>query len=373
MNIYNDLVYTCEGMIEMKDMYRSMLMGVAAGVVFSLAAFFVNLEIEGFLLWLIPFFSGILSALGAVVAAFTSKAMQEHGFQNEAMVSGLGFVAAALINCMIVLVALALVGAAPLHRNVILALFLGLAFGGIYGIYSFRVARIKERMDFLQALADKNTELQEAARLMAINAERNRMSRELHDSVSQGLHGIMFSLRSLRAQIDENQSPRAWEILDHLEASARSTQEELRSLIHELRPSVLAEKGLEEAIQHLADMVSQRRKIPVHIQLEPMVPLPAGVEMAIYRIVQEALSNSERHSKAGNVTIQGKEEGTVVKLVIEDDGIGFDTGREALGYGLDNMRRRAEENGLHLTITSLPGKGTCVTAVFNRAIVETEG
>ena len=181
----------------MKDMVRSMGVGFGFGILFSLFARLAALPIDGFLLWMIPLFACVLSALGALVANAVARLLAMKGVHSDLITNLLGFVAAGTVNVLLVLLLMAVFGAAPFHRNVTLALFLGMAFGGVYALYAYRMNQLEERMNFLQTLADKNRELQEATRTLAITQERNRMSRELHDSISQGLHGIMFALHSL--------------------------------------------------------------------------------------------------------------------------------------------------------------------------------
>lgn len=344
----------------MRDLYRSMLVGLLAGFVFSLVAFMLQLPIEGFLLLMIPLFSALLSALGAVVANAAAKAMEKKGMQNDKLVSGLGFLAAAVVNCLIVIVALAMAGVAPLHPNVVIALFLGLVFGGLFGIYSYRMDRIQERMVFLQTLADKNQELQEATRKMAIAEERNRMSRDLHDAVSQGLHGIMYSLHSLEVEMEDKNYRRMEEIVRHLEATTRATQEELRHMIKELKPSQLAEEGLLESLRHQADFLSQRMKVPVETQLELVEELTPEAELSLYRITQEALANIERHAQPEQVWIKLWQEQGKTCLEVKDDGKGFNPDAVNAGNGLQNMKTRAESVGGSVSLDSSPGAGTTV-------------
>ena len=341
----------------MKDMFRSMGVGAGFGVIFSLFAYVAGFPIEPFFLWVIPIFSGILSALGALVASVTVKMMQQRGFQEVTQLNVLGFIAAGSVNVVIVLILMSIFGVAPFHRNVTVALFLGLAFGGVYAVYAYRINQMEEQMAFLQALADKNRQLQEAARTIAITNERNRMSRELHDSVSQGLHGIMYSLHSLRHEC-QTAEPRTHQILDHMEATTQATLEELRTMIEELKPSLLAEKGLQQALQDMADLHSQRQQIPVAADIQVPENLAPESELALYRIAQEALANVEKHAHADRIDFRLHEADQQVVLILTDNGRGFDPDRINRGNGLVNLQRRAEDAGGRFTIESSPGKGT---------------
>lgn len=353
----------------MKDMVRSMGVGFGFGVLFSLFARLAALPIDGFLLWMIPLFACVLSALGALVANAVARLLAMKGVHSDLITNLLGFVAAGTVNVLLVLLLMAVFGAAPFHRNVTLALFLGMAFGGVYALYAYRMNQLEERMNFLQTLADKNRELQEATRTLAITQERNRMSRELHDSISQGLHGIMFALHSLEKECgvggelrDNKQVER---ILHHLKDTTASTLEELRTMILELKPSLLEEQGLKKAMVTQLNLFSQRQEIPVATKLQPPDALPADVEVAIYRILQEALANVEKHAQASRLTVTLEHLENELHLQISDNGVGFDPLNVMRGNGLNNLQRRGEEAGGFVEIHSNPGEGTCIDVTFS--------
>ncbi|MDW7672634.1 MAG: histidine kinase [Bacillota bacterium] len=245
-----------------RDLIQSIKVGFGFGILFSLTSHFAGFPIESFVLWVIPFIAGVLSALGSLVAGAVAVYLQQKWFLQEGKASALGFIAAAGVNAFTVILLLGLLGSAPLHRNVIMALVLGLSFGGIYALYAYRINRMDERMAFLETLAEKNKRIQEATRTIAIIQERNRMSRELHDSISQGLHGIYFSLHSLRKELSDP-SAQVSRILNHLEETLQATQDELRAVIDELKPSLLTEKGLEQSLKYLGDLLAHRQQIRV--------------------------------------------------------------------------------------------------------------
>ena len=354
----------------MKDMVRSMGVGFGFGVLFSLFACLAALPIDGFLLWMIPLFACVLSALGALVANAVARLLAMKGVHNDLMTNLVGFVAAGTVNVVLVLLLMAVFGVAPFHRNVTLALFVGMAFGGVYALYVYRMNQLEERMDFLQTLADKNRELQEATRTLAITQERNRMSRELHDSISQGLHGIMFALHSLETVCgvgdESGENPQVERILHHLKDTTASTLDELRTMILELKPSLLEEHGLKKAMETQLNLFSQRQEIPVEISLHSPENLSADVEVTIYRILQEALANVEKHAQASRLSVTLELLKDELHLEISDNGVGFDPHHVVKGNGLNNLQRRAEEAGGSLIIHSRPGEGTRIEASFFR-------
>jgi signal transduction histidine kinase len=148
----------------------------------------------------------------------------------------------------------------------------------------------------------------------------------------------------------------------------RSAQAEMRALLAELRPSTIIESDLDELLHLLGNALSGRIDIPVVITVTGEVLLPAKVQVAFYRVCQEALSNIAKHAKANRVEINLKQEGDMVELHIHDDGIGFDSEQIFSGhYGLEMMRERAESVGAHLSITSQPGHGTELTIRWRKA------
>jgi signal transduction histidine kinase len=347
-----------------RDLIQSIKVGFGFGTLFSLTSHFAGFPIESSVLWVIPFITGVLSALGSLVAGAVAGYLQQKWFLKEGKASALGFIAAAGVNAFSVILLLGLLGSAPLHRNVIMALVLGLSFGGIYALYAYRINRMEERMAFLETLAEKNKRIQEATRTIAIIQERNRMSRELHDSISQGLHGIYFSLHSLRKELSDP-STQVSRILNHLEETLQATQDELRAVIDELKPSLLTEKGLEQSLKYLGDLLAHRQQIPVKIATDLQGELSAETELALYRIAQEAFANIEQHAEAQEVDLVLKQEETGgLILTISDHGKGFDLSQVSGGNGLNNMKRRAEENGGQIMIDSLPGRGTAITVTF---------
>lgn len=348
----------------MKDLIRSTVpVGFAFGVFFALIAYVGGVDIPPLFLWLLPLFTTILCVLGGAVATVVVNILQSRFSLGSRTATLLAFIAAALFNLVVVLLIGYAYGSPVMNPKMALGVIPGLALGAAYAFYQYNLDTLNERAEFFKALAEKNKQLQDASRRLAITEERNRMGRELHDSVSQGLHGLVFAMHSLRNSLREP-SEQVLSILNHMEATANSTLDELRTMIEELRPSVLAEQGLENALRTAGELFSQNHNLPLHFTFSVESHLAPEVEMAIYRITQEALSNIGRHSGAEHVHLKLTTHKHLLQLTISDDGVGFDSTSAKLGNGLNNMRLRAEEAGGVLKVNSRKGLGTTISAEF---------
>ncbi len=203
-----------------------------------------------------------------------------------------------------------------------------------------------------------NAELYEHAQAFAALQERQRLAQNLHDAVNQSLFsaGLIADVLPRLWDRDQDQARRS---LDDLRRLTRAAQAEMRALLAELRPSALTDTDLGDLLHLLGNALSGRINIPVTVKVAQEVVLPAEVQVAFYRVCQEALNNVAKHAKARRVEIDLQHEGTAVELHIRDDGKGFDPEQTVSGhYGLGMMRERAEAVGALLTITSQPGHGT---------------
>jgi signal transduction histidine kinase len=189
--------------------------------------------------------------------------------------------------------------------------------------------------------------------------ERRRIARELHDSTSQNLTSLIVGLRMMEAQCANCPSPtKATDLRD----VASKTLDEVHDLSMRLRPRVLDDLGLAAALERLAHEWQARYKIPVDVVIQLNERLPGEIETALYRIVQETLTNIARHAQAKSASVLIEKRGDVVRAIVEDDGIGFDvnTNHGERHLGLLGMRERAELLGGALTIESTSGQGTSV-------------
>jgi signal transduction histidine kinase len=186
-------------------------------------------------------------------------------------------------------------------------------------------------------------------------AERSRISRELHDSISQDLFSISALVGGLRKALpaDATVQPQ----LQTLGRTVGSTIQEMRALLLELRPTALEEKGLVPALADLCEAYEVRVGVQVRRDLE-QVSLGPAVEQAMFRIAQEGLSNAVRHSEADHIELLLRRSGEDAELTVADNGRGFDRGASTHGLGLRLMAERVRELGGSLAIDSGAGRGT---------------
>lgn len=217
--------------------------------------------------------------------------------------------------------------------------------------------QLQEQTKRSQDLISQRVEDQEEAIEKRITAERNRLARELHDSVSQELFAASMLVSAIN-EMPETQQTQIQTPIGQVEQMIQQAQLEMRALLLHLRPVALKDNSLKDGIDALLkDLVA---KVPMKItwQIEA-VQLPIGIEDHLFRILQESVSNTLRHAKADTLDISLIEREEKVILTIVDDGIGFEVTDEPFSsYGLSNMNERALEIGGTLRIVSIPGEGT---------------
>lgn len=210
------------------------------------------------------------------------------------------------------------------------------------------------------ALAIENARLYEQARHAAAVEERQRLARELHDSVSQVLFGIGLGAHAASALV-ETKPGQAKEALEYIRSLADAGLTEMRALIFELRPESLEREGLVAALERQQEFLGTRHGVKVEARLCAEPPASLEVKEALYRIAREALQNVVKHALANEVqlTLQATGEGLV--LEVRDNGVGFDPSTSFPGHlGLQSMRERAAQLGANIEIESETGRGTIV-------------
>lgn len=216
------------------------------------------------------------------------------------------------------------------------------------------------------ALALENARLLEEARNAGILRERQRMAHEIHDTLAQGFTSIVINLEAAKGAMP----PQARQVryhLDQIALTARESLAEARRLVWALRPGALDEDSLPEALGRLADRWARESGVFCSFTATG-VPhtLPGGIETALFRVAQEALSNARKHAGASRIALTLSYLGDVIALDIRDDGAGFDPTVAPVraracgtgGFGLTGMRERIEECGGSLSVESAPGEGT---------------
>jgi PAS domain S-box-containing protein len=210
------------------------------------------------------------------------------------------------------------------------------------------------------AIAIENARLYEQAQALAALEERQRLARELHDSVSQALYGISLGAHTARTLFDRDPAQVAGP-LDYVLELADAGLAEMRALIFELRPESLETEGLVSALTKQAAAVQARHGMVVSLDLcdEPVLPLQ--VKQELYRIVQEALHNTAKHAHASMVNVRLDQTPEALLLEVRDDGVGFDVTASFPGHlGLRSMQERVALLGGTCEIESTPGTGTCL-------------
>lgn len=227
-----------------------------------------------------------------------------------------------------------------------------------------KVLALEIENKYLEEIAQKERLLEETSRHLIVSQERNRIARDLHDSVSQGLNGIKYIIYSMKKKIESTDSRKFSSNLDDLEETTEETLKELRHMIFALKPSSLEEGGLTRALRTQCELYSKRNNINVISKIEEVITLQPEQELAIYRIVQEALTNVQKHSAATEVQIELKGYNEKIKLNIEDNGQGFSL-ENAEGNGINNMKTRAFQNNGRIFFDSKKGDGTFIEAEFD--------
>jgi signal transduction histidine kinase len=208
------------------------------------------------------------------------------------------------------------------------------------------------------AIAIENARLYEQARALAALEERQKLARELHDSVSQALYGISLGIHTARTALERDPSQLA-EPLDYVLSLSEAALAEMRALIFELRPESLETEGLVSALTKQAASLHARHHILVSTELCAEPDLPLKVKQDLYRIAQEALHNVVKHAHASKVSLHLEQTTEGVLLEMRDDGVGFDTTASFPGHlGLRSMRERVMNMGGMFEIESVPEAGT---------------
>ena len=209
-------------------------------------------------------------------------------------------------------------------------------------------------------IAIENARLYEDARKMAAFEERQRLARDLHDSVSQSLYGVTLYAEVAGQLLASGEIEKARQNLSELKEMAMDAMAEMRLLIYELRPSVFAEEGLVVAIQARLDAVEGRVGLKTRLNVVGNISLEPRMEENLYRITQEALHNILKHARAKEASIHIAQDDNSIYLEIADDGVGFDYEKclDIGCVGLSSMNERAQEIGANLEVISQEGTGT---------------
>lgn len=226
-------------------------------------------------------------------------------------------------------------------------------FVGLYVALYTRQAEARERA---QALADELSEYVARVEDLTITNERQRMARELHDTLSQGLAGLILQLEAADAHLSHNRPERAREIVQQSMETARSVLGDARNAISDLRHEL---GDLGDSLRLEISRFTEATGIPCAFRLDFSQPISDSIRETVIRAVAESLANIARHAKANSVTVSVIANENEITVTVTDDGIGFDPSSIGSGhYGLLGMQERARLNSGGLEIRSEADKGT---------------
>jgi signal transduction histidine kinase len=246
---------------------------------------------------------------------------------------------------------------------------------GFIGIrFSVRRGFSQEEIELSRALAHQATLaiqltlLSAQSRQSAVMAERNRMARDIHDTLAQGFTGVIVQLEAAGEAMSQSRTAIVSDHLNQAGDLARESLREARRSMRALRPQALEEKQLIEALKDLVKKITADTTVKAEFtsQGEPQ-KLPPEWETELLRIGQEALTNVLRHARASEFNVLLVFDSREIRLNLRDDGCGFDPKRRHEGFGLQGMRERAEGMGGQLSIESANGKGTMISIVLRLA------
>ena len=216
------------------------------------------------------------------------------------------------------------------------------------------LARVKTHVDLRR--------LHEQAQAVAIDAERQRLARELHDSVTQTLYSLDLFANATQEALSKGRIETGIEHAQRIRALSQSALADMRLLIFELRPPLLEQEGLAGALRARLELVEARARLHTEFQVAAERPLPPSLEAELYAVAQEMLNNALKHSQAEQITVKLEYDEQRCCLTVQDDGVGFDPAEAERcgGFGLRNIRDRVEGVGGSLMLETAPGRGTAM-------------
>lgn len=230
------------------------------------------------------------------------------------------------------------------------------------------ITRLRQQQESLWAANARLTHYASTLEQLTITRERNRLARELHDTLAHTLSGLSVNLETVKAYWDVDEGT-ARALLDKSLAVTRAGIEETRRALKSLRASPLEDLGLQLALERLMESAAARGglRTSIHLPAE-LPPLSPVVEQSLFRVAQEAVENALHHANAQSLCMRLEQAGERLRLTVQDDGLGFNpqgADQGATGhYGLVGMRERAQLVGGELKIDSRPGGGTRVELIL---------
>jgi signal transduction histidine kinase len=232
-------------------------------------------------------------------------------------------------------------------------------FAWLASVYIDRITRVsEERAELIAELEASRAEVGRLSHAAGVAAERERLAGEIHDTLAQGFTSIVTLLQAAESALGRDEE-HVRHRLDLAIRTARENLTEARALVRAGGPEALETGSLDEAVRRLVERTGEQLGVPADFRRAGTgLPLPTGVEVVLLRAAQEALSNVCKHAKASEVIVRLSYEDSAVRLAVRDDGVGFVQDGESAGFGLPGMRKRVEQVGGSLRITTAPGAGT---------------
>lgn len=222
--------------------------------------------------------------------------------------------------------------------------------------------KLESQVNSLQRMADEKSEFAKSAHKTAVIEERQRLARDLHDAVSQQLFALTMMSEAAVKQFEKNPEI-AKEQMDEVAKAALQSQTEMRALLLHLRPVHLSGDSLPTGIEKLIAELKQKSQVDFNVSIVKDLYLSETIEVHVFRIIQEALSNILRHAFATKVTVDISKHAKELFIHIRDDGKGFEVNNnldKKTSYGLKTMRERSEELGGTFTVRSNVDEGTYI-------------
>ncbi|MFG1905235.1 sensor histidine kinase [Kribbella sp. NPDC048928] len=239
----------------------------------------------------------------------------------------------------------------------------------LFGIWIEKViTQSQQRAELIEQLESARDELAEAHHSAGVMAERERMAREIHDTLAQGMTSIVMLSQAAAAELAQGGGAGAAARLAAIEDTARENLAEARALVAAFTPVALSEATLTEVLRRQAERFAAETGVDVQVELDlpddEVAALPQAQQVVLLRSAQEALANVRKHAAATQVLITLGLADNGVWIEIRDDGSGFTPGSESSGFGLNAMRGRVEESGGSVEVESAPGRGTRVQVLI---------
>ncbi|MGC4941825.1 sensor histidine kinase [Kribbella sp. DT2] len=256
--------------------------------------------------------------------------------------------------------------------NILPWMIISLVVSMLLGIWIDRViAQSQQRADLIEELESTRDELAGAHHSAGVMAERERMAREIHDTLAQGMTSIVMLAQTASVELSRGGATAVAGRLSAIEDTARENLAEARALVAAFTPVALSEATLTEVLRRQAERFAAETGVDVQVTLDmpddEVASLPQGQQVVLLRAAQESLANVRKHAGATSVLITLTMSADGVGISVSDDGTGFEPSAAAAGYGLAAMRGRVEESGGSVQVESAPGRGTRVQVLIPSA------